>query len=124
MSAAMSGIRSASAEIAKILRTIDEIAFQTNVLALNAAVEAARAGEAGAGFAVVAEEVRALAQRSADAARETSAKAEDSSVKTNHGAARIDSLVRQFHEIEQHVRAVDTAMATLAESATERASEL
>jgi methyl-accepting chemotaxis protein len=121
---AMAGIKSASADISKILRTIDEIAFQTNVLALNAAVEAARAGAAGAGFAVVADEVRNLAQRSASAARETAAKAEESSSKTSLGAGRIESLVKQFHEIEQHVRAVDTVMAGLSQSSGERATDL
>ncbi|HEV2692711.1 MAG TPA: methyl-accepting chemotaxis protein, partial [Verrucomicrobiae bacterium] len=84
---AMTGIKTASEDIKKILKNIDEIAFQTNILALNAAVEAARAGEAGAGFAVVADEVRNLAQRCAQAARETAVKIEDSVVKSHEGAA-------------------------------------
>ena len=81
----MRDIAAAGEKMGKIIRNIDEIAFQTNILALNAAVEAARAGEAGMGFAVVADEVRNLAQRCAAAAGETSALIEDSAQKNGTG---------------------------------------
>jgi methyl-accepting chemotaxis protein len=104
MSAAMRDIKSASADIAKIIKTIDEIAFQTNILALNAAVEAARAGEAGMGFAVVAEEVRNLAQRSAQAARDTATKIEDSIVKSQRGVLLNEKVEKGMAEIVAKVR--------------------
>jgi methyl-accepting chemotaxis protein len=93
---AMAEINEANASTSKIIRTIDEIAFQTNLLALNAAVEAARAGEAGAGFAVVAEEVRNLAMRSAKAARDTTALLEGAGAKINNGVSLVGSTDEAF----------------------------
>ena len=92
MEASMKEINASSEKIGKIIRVIDEIAFQTNILALNAAVEAARAGEAGMGFAVVADEVRNLAQRSAQAAKDTASLIEDSITKSAEGRSRLDHV--------------------------------
>lgn len=97
MSSAIDKIKVSSDETAKIIKTIDEIAFQTNLLALNAAVEAARAGEAGKGFAVVAEEVRNLAQRSAEAAKNTAELIEDSQKNSEEGVS-VTSEVREILE--------------------------
>jgi len=88
----MREINTSSEKISKIIRVIDEIAFQTNILALNAAVEAARAGEAGMGFAVVADEVRNLSQRCAQAAKDTSDLIEESIVRSNEGKTRLDEV--------------------------------
>ena len=124
MTAAMDGIKTSSGEIAKIIKTIDEIAFQTNILALNAAVEAARAGEAGAGFAVVAEEVRALAQRSATAARETAAKIEVALQKSNEGATTSVEVATMLTDIVEQVRTMDTLVVEIAKASVEQSQGL
>jgi methyl-accepting chemotaxis protein len=120
MVGAMDSIKTASADIAKILKTIDEIAFQTNILALNAAVEAARAGEAGAGFAVVADEVRALAQRCAAAAKETAVKIDDSVAKSQQGAQISAEVAKSFATIQERVRQLDTLVGEIANASNEQ----
>jgi methyl-accepting chemotaxis protein len=120
MHRAMHDIKLSSDGIAKIIKTIDEIAFQTNILALNAAVEAARAGEAGLGFAVVAEEVRNLAQRSAQAAKETAAKIEDSITKTAQGVDISEKVTKSLAEIVEKVRQVDALVAEVSTASREQ----
>jgi len=120
MTQAMDAIKASSDNIAKIIKTIDEIAFQTNILALNAAVEAARAGEAGMGFAVVAEEVRALAQRSAQAAKETAEKIEDSISKSGRGVAISGKVSVGLGEIQEKARELDGLVAEIAGSSQEQ----
>jgi methyl-accepting chemotaxis protein len=120
MNQAMTEIQAASGNIAKIIKTIDEIAFQTNLLALNAAVEAARAGSAGMGFAVVAEEVRNLAKRSALAAKETAAIIEDSIFKSKHGAQVSAEVARHFQEITEKARRVDDLIAQITSASKEQ----
>jgi methyl-accepting chemotaxis protein len=120
MKQAMDAIKTSSDGISKIIKTIDEIAFQTNILALNAAVEAARAGEAGLGFAVVADEVRGLAQRSAAAARETAEKIEDSIEKSRRGAELSSRVETSLRDILEHARTVDALVGEISTSAAEQ----
>jgi methyl-accepting chemotaxis protein len=117
---AMGGIKASSSEIAKIIKTIDEIAFQTNILALNAAVEAARAGEAGLGFAVVADEVRALAQRSATAARETAGKIEAALAKSDEGARISGEVSTLLTQVVDQVRRMDDLVGEIATASKEQ----
>jgi methyl-accepting chemotaxis protein len=105
---AMGEINASSDKISKIIKVIDEIAFQTNILALNAAVEAARAGEAGMGFAVVADEVRNLAQRCTQAARDTAVLIEESITKSNDGKNKVDQVAKAIHAITEQSTKVKT----------------
>ena len=111
---AMQQIGQKSADIGKIIKTIDEIAFQTNLLALNAAVEAARAGEAGAGFAVVADEVRSLSQRAAGAAKSTSELIEGTLFVVSTGTSLVEGTNAAFHEVASCARKVTDLVGEIA----------
>ena len=120
MKQSIDSIKSSSDETAKIVSTIDEIAFQTNLLALNAAVEAARAGEAGKGFAVVAEEVRTLAQRSAEAAKNTAAMIEEAVGNAEGGVAVTREVAQALSEIAEGSRKVNDLVAEIAAASNEQ----
>jgi methyl-accepting chemotaxis protein len=120
MSAAIRDIEKSASETGKIIKTINEIAFQTNLLALNAAVEAARAGEAGRGFAVVAEEVRNLAIRSADAAKNTTAMIDESIRQSRSGVTIAEDVGRNLEEISGATTRVRTLVAEIATAASEQ----
>jgi methyl-accepting chemotaxis protein len=121
MSTAIDDIKKSSDSTARIVKTIDEIAFQTNLLALNAAVEAARAGEAGKGFAVVAEEVRNLAQRSAEAARNTTAMIEESVRNAANGVTITREVGEALAGISQSIGEVNDLVAGIATASSEQA---
>ena len=124
MSEAMVRIRESSADTARILRTIDEIAFQTNILALNAAIEAAHAGEAGRGFAVVAEEVRRLARRSAEAAKQTSQLIEQAVSAAQHGLELQRSVANELEGVSEHVRQMDGVLVHVADACSRQRDDL
>jgi len=119
---AMDAIHTSAASIAGVLKAIDEIAFQTNLLALNAAVEAARAGEAGAGFAIVANEVRTLAQRSAQAARDTADKIETAVHNSERGVASAQRAAGHFTQIVEGTRQVEKLVAEIAAASGEQST--
>jgi methyl-accepting chemotaxis protein len=117
----MQQIEAASRETQKIIKTIDEIAFQTNILALNAAVEAARAGEAGAGFAVVADEVRNLARRAADSARSTTGIIEETMHRVSTGSALVNEVNERFASVDADTRSLATLMSDISSASDEQA---
>jgi len=122
LTVSMEDISKASDETSKIIKTIDEIAFQTNLLALNAAVEAARAGEAGAGFAVVAEEVRNLALRSSEAAKNTASLIEGTVKKVNNGSALVNQTNTAFVEVAQSTKKVGELVGEISAASKEQAT--
>ncbi|MCF8146021.1 MAG: methyl-accepting chemotaxis protein [Deltaproteobacteria bacterium] len=121
LSRSMTDIRQASEKVSRIIRTIDDISFQTNLLALNAAVEAARAGEAGAGFAVVAEQVRNLATQAAEAARDSSSSIEETVKKVQTGDTLLESAMEAFRELTGSVEQAEVLIKDVAGASGEQA---
>lgn len=121
---AMNEIERTSGEIERIIKTIDDIAFQTNILSLNAAVEAARAGEAGKGFAVVADEVRNLASKSAEAAKETTVLIQSTLAAIKNGSAMVTETGKSLDQISDKAQIVNELVKKIAEASDTQASSI
>jgi len=124
LSTSMDAIGDASKQVGKVIKVLDEIAFQTNILALNAAVEAARAGESGLGFAVVADEVRSLAQRSAQSAKDTQKLIELCISSSNEGIEKLSKVVETIHNVKRDAFIVKEHVAEVASGSTEQSKGL
>lgn len=124
MNEAINSIHESSEQTARVIKTIDEIAFQTNLLALNAAVEAARAGDAGKGFAVVASEVRSLAQRSAEAAQETATLIKEAQQNSIRGVATSEEISQVLDEITSGITEIDSLVSNVTEATNSQATSI
>ena len=122
MVVSMRDINSSSDKISRIIKVIDEIAFQTNILALNAAVEAARAGNAGLGFAVVADEVRNLAQRCAGAAKDTAGLIEESISTSKEGKNKLDQVTNSVRSLTEHTEQLGALVGQVSDGSVKQAS--
>ena len=124
MSDSMKDITEKAGEISKIIKTIDDIAFQTNILSLNASIEAARAGSAGKGFAVVADEVGNLAKKSQEAAQDTARLIEDTITAVNRGAGITDQTAESLHRVSESFEKIDRLVGSISKASEEQSASV